>query len=351
MEKPDVSEIFGKVRSGAGDLAEKARNRTAEAASSVKETADKIIKTAREKGSKKADARKDLQNAGKAAKGIKQRKEDEPEIRLNDVFRTAIDGYNDAYTMMNDNGVTLYRERIRAVDLILHIEDLVNSIANHPKEFDTEIQEIKTQRQSFTEVCDYAREELETARKSALAAGAGAATGAAVVSVAPTVAIWVATTFGTASTGTAISSLSGASAANAALAWLGGGALAAGGGGMAVGNALLALAGPIGWGIAGVTLLSSVVLFKMSRFRMDKKKRDEIESIKNNTFTVQKLAAQIQMLLEEVAELRKRLDQQYSDCLMVYGRDFLSISREQQIQLGVLVNNTKSLAATLGKSI
>ena len=35
------------------------------------------------------------------------------------------------------------------------------------------------------------------------------------------------------------------------MAWLGGGALAAGGGGVAAGNALLALAGPIGWGIAG----------------------------------------------------------------------------------------------------
>ena len=220
MEKPDVSGILEKVKSGAGDLAEKARIRTEEAAGSVKETADEIIQTAREKGFKKTDAREDLQNAkeaGKAAKGIKQRKEDEPEIRLNDVLRTAIDGYNDAYTMMNDNGVTLYRERIRAVDLILHIEDLVNSIANHPKEFDTEIQEIKMQRQSFTEVCDYASEELETARKSALAAGAGAATGAAVVSVAPTVAMWVATTFETASTGTAISSLSGAAAINAAL--------------------------------------------------------------------------------------------------------------------------------------
>lgn len=38
-------------------------------------------------------------------------------------------------------------------------------------------------------------------------------------------------TFGAASTGTAIASLSGAAATNATLAWLGGGALAAGGGG------------------------------------------------------------------------------------------------------------------------
>lgn len=45
--------------------------------------------------------------------------------------------------------------------------------------------------------------------------------------------------FGIASTGTAISSLSGAAATNATLAALGGGSLAAGGGGMALGNAVL----------------------------------------------------------------------------------------------------------------
>ena len=45
--------------------------------------------------------------------------------------------------------------------------------------------------------------------------------------------------FATASTGTAISTLGGAAATNAALAWLGGGSLAAGGGGAAVGSVLL----------------------------------------------------------------------------------------------------------------
>jgi hypothetical protein len=45
--------------------------------------------------------------------------------------------------------------------------------------------------------------------------------------------------FGTASTGTAISGLSGVAAWNATLAWLGGGSLAAGGGGMALGTVVL----------------------------------------------------------------------------------------------------------------
>lgn len=51
---------------------------------------------------------------------------------------------------------------------------------------------------------------------------------------------------GTASTGTAIGGLSGVAATNATLAWLGGGSLAAGGGGMALGSMVLGgiIAGP-----------------------------------------------------------------------------------------------------------
>lgn len=52
-------------------------------------------------------------------------------------------------------------------------------------------------------------------------------------------AMSLASSVGIASTGTAISGLSGAAATNATLAWLGGGSLAAGGGGMALGSIVL----------------------------------------------------------------------------------------------------------------
>lgn len=51
--------------------------------------------------------------------------------------------------------------------------------------------------------------------------------------------ILVATTYGTAGTGAAISTLSGAAANSAAVAWLGGGSVAAGGGGMALGSIVM----------------------------------------------------------------------------------------------------------------
>lgn len=336
MAKPDFPELWSKVKSCTNDVAV-----------TIKDKADGLVKVVQEKTSKKSESsRKKPTNKKKLPK-----KQDESKDKLDDALRMAVDQYNNAYTTMNDNGTTLYRERIRAVDIITHVENLINSIANHPKEFDTEIAEIHTHRNSFVDTCEFAKAELDAAKRSALGAGAGVVTGAAVVSVAPTVAMWVATTFGTASTGTAISALSGAAATNAAIAWLGGGALAAGGGGMAAGHAFLALAGPVGWGIAGVTLLSSILLFSLNKFKLEKRKKEEIEAVKNNTTTAQMVAAQILELLNEVTTLRDDLNQHYNSCLADYGKDFMSIPKERQIKLGALVNNTKALAASLGRSI
>lgn len=84
---------------------------------------------------------------------------------------------------------------------------------------------------------------LESIEMNASTAGkiAMASTGvaAALCGIVPYTTMSAVMAFGAASTGTAISSLSGAAATNATLAWLGGGSLAAGGGGMAAGTAVL----------------------------------------------------------------------------------------------------------------
>lgn len=64
--------------------------------------------------------------------------------------------------------------------------------------------------------------------------------------------------FGTASTGTAIASLSGAAATNATLAALGGGAIAAGGGGIALGTTIL------GVSTLGIGLLVGGIIFNIT---------------------------------------------------------------------------------------
>lgn len=270
---------------------------------------------------------------------------------LDNMLRESINEYNDAYTLMNDRGVQLYIERCRALDTIKLSESLINSIANHPKEFDTDFEEINRERKQFTDSCEFAEKELEAARQAAGGAGAGAAAGASVAFMAPTAAMWIATTFGTASTGTAISTLSGAAATNAALAWLGGGALATGGGGIAAGNALLALAGPIGWSIAGATLLTSIILFAKKRTKLNKQKNEEIESVKKNTESVREIDAKISAILDQTAKIKDGLDNMCISCMTMFGKDYLEFSDEQKQSLGALVNNTKALSAMYGKSV
>ncbi len=267
------------------------------------------------------------------------------------LLETSITEYNDAYTLMNDKGIKLYVERYRTIDSIETVENIVNSIANHPKSFDSDFEEINVSRNQFVDSCTFAEQELYAARVAAGGAGAGLAAGASVAFMAPTAAMWIATTFGTASTGTAIATLSGAAATNAALAWLGGGALAAGGGGISAGTALLALAGPIGWSIAGATLLSSIVLFASKRTKLNKQKNEEISEVKKNIETVREMDAKIAALLEETGTIRAKLNDLTRECLSLYQQDYLTFSDEKKILVGSLVNNTKAISALLGKTI
>lgn len=142
------------------------------------------------------------------------------------------------------------------------LQNLFDKIRNVSSEDFLKYQEYKKIKSDWKNGAETIERDYNAAiAKDAGAAAAGAAAGVAVAAMGPTVAMGVATTFGVASTGTAISTLYGAAATNAALAWLGGGALAAGGGGVAAGEALVALAGPVGWAIAGVSFCVGGLLF------------------------------------------------------------------------------------------
>lgn len=271
---------------------------------------------------------------------------------IDNELKAAIDTYNQEYEHLKSSGEALFHERQQAIAVIDKVEKLINSIARSQKEFETEISEIQFHRENFMTACDFAQKELQSAKKSLVGAGAGVTGGIAVASFAPSAAMWIATTFGTASTGTAISALSGAAATKAALAWLGGGALSAGGGGIAAGSAFLAMAGPIGWGIGGATLLTSIVLFATKKTRLNRQKTKEMETVIKNTGKVKNITAKLQSLSKETQELRENLIWQYRKLsLKYYRKDFLKISENGQIQLATLVNNTKALAAKLSEKV
>ena len=109
---------------------------------------------------------------------------------------------------------------------------------------------------------------------------------------------------GTASTGTAIAGLSGAAATNATLAWLGGGAIAAGGGGIALGTAVLGgiIAGPallIAGGIFGSKAKEKLHNAQANRAKA-RQVQSEIEKGIVELNHIKATAEQIKRLLEEV---------------------------------------------------
>lgn len=218
------------------------------------------------------------------------------------------------------------------------IQECFDQIRNVPSEKQLEYEKLKSIRLQWKQQVD----KIDTDFKNAVAknAGAGAAgigAGVAVAALGPTAAMGIATTFGVASTGTAISTLSGAAATNAALAWLGGGALAAGGGGMAAGNAFLALAGPVGWAIAGVAILGSGLMFWKAK--SDQKRLENVftliseRDVTSYELAVVELNERIVRIVDESSKLDTAIQR-----IATFGLDYTQMTEEQQYELGAYVN-------------
>ena len=135
---------------------------------------------------------------------------------------------------------------------------------------------------------EYEAEELKK-----VSAGAGAllgGIGGAAVGTAGGFAAAGATTsavmaLGTASTGAAISGLSGVAATNATLAALGGGSIAAGGGGMALGTAVL------GGATLGVGLLVGGMIFNVTGKKLSSKADEALKQANRTEEEVNKVVS------------------------------------------------------------
>ena len=221
---------------------------------------------------------------------------------------------------------------------LINIQEHFDKIRNVPSDKQLEYQEIKKVSLSWKQQVDKIENDYETAKKTNIGGGAaGGMFGAGVATLGPAAAMGFATTFGVASTGTAISSLSGAAATNAALAWLGGGALSAGGGGMAAGNLLLGLAGPVGWTIAGVAILGSALLFWKA-----KSDRDRLEELfllisKRDQYSYKQAIIELNERIKRIKDETGRLKEAIKK-IVSFGTDYDSMTEEQQYTLGAYVN-------------
>lgn len=270
------------------------------------------------------------------------------------IHEETLNSYNKSYEEMEKSCEQLYEIRSKSVELIKLIQRVVNSIANTPKEFDTELGKIGRELSKFNETEEYAKEAYNASVKAGANIVEGAAAGLGVASMVPSALMSIATTFGTASTGTAISALSGAAAQKAAMAWIGrtfAGFAVKEGAGMAAGQAFLALAGPIGWGItAASTGISLISLTNKNKELADNAVKEAKEIAKAREALVE--------TIEKVNELRSKTDLLFRDMSKQRDKitrsmnlDYFIIENEDKIFLGALVNNTLSLSILLNETV
>lgn len=259
--------------------------------------------------------------------------------------------YNEKYTDVINKCTELYEIRKQSSTLISVIETYINLLANTPKSFKSDLEEIKLKVKEFNYAIELENDSEKFSKATGVSVAGGVATGVGVAAFAPTAAMAIATTFGTASTGAAISGLTGAAATNAALAWLGGGALAAGGGGMAAGNALLALAGPVGWAIGGASLLFGSV------FIANKNKKIAEEALQSR-IEIESEIQNLNVILTKVEDINittslslDNIQDNYFFANENIPYDYLECTNDQKYVLGELVNSTKVLSELLNERV
>ncbi len=271
-----------------------------------------------------------------------------------DNYNAAVERYEKIANHLAVNTNILYQERERGLELVKLVEDRINQMANSPKEFVVILREVDIEVTSFRTKQEEVRKAEIEARKAAGVAGAGATLGAlglAVATMGPTAAMGIATTFGVASTGTAISALTGAAATNAALAWLGGGALAVGGGGISAGTAFLALAGPVGWTIAGVMLTGTVG----SSLYYNRKNKKNAKELIAERMKLEEVIRKFDSMNAEINALMITTNTQIRGVIeadkALAGNDYNDFSNREKKQAGLLVNSTLTLAQLINKEL
>ncbi|RUM31653.1 MAG: hypothetical protein DSY42_02370 [Aquifex sp.] len=156
------------------------------------------------------------------------------------------------------------------------------------------------------------------------------------------------TAIGTASTGTAIATLSGAAFENALLAWLGGGAIAAGGGGIALGTLIL----------GGITLGPAILVGGLV---LNGKAEEALTEAREYEKEVEKAIAKAKIVIEKLRWLnrkanseirvRKSLFVEFDEKLSLVEKKFYRNGIVKKEDIRTLVNLAKNLKEAMDEPI
>ena len=251
--------------------------------------------------------------------------------------------YNGVVQLIGQKSYELYEARKQSVQEINRFEIYLNSLSNSPIEFERVLRLVKADLREIHEAMKLEEENRSANIKGAGMGAAGVAGGTVVAVAGSTALMAAATAFGTASTGVAISGLSGAAATNAALAWLGDGTLATGGGGMSAGSALLGLAGPVGWSIAGVAAIGAGVITAKKNSESARKATSQAKELRAKAQILSEKCSELESLTQQTGNLRQKVAIACETLERIVTKDHNKFTYEQKSLLCSTVNDVRSL--------
>lgn len=228
---------------------------------------------------------------GTAAHGAKKMKDANDTMKATESqHRRNIEKFENQNKLTNEKMDELGKLELKVLKGFEDFSNVIEKIQNRPK--------FEQYNKDGVSLPTYDKEELKTVSVGAgvLLGGVGGAAagtfGGFAAAGATTSAVMA---LGTASTGTAIASLSGVAATNATLAALGGGAIAAGGGGMALGTTIL------GATTLGVGLLVGGIIFNVTGGKLSDKADEAYSQMKKAENSINKICRYLSEL-EKTAE-------------------------------------------------
>lgn len=281
----------------------------------------------------------------------------EKEERIKELKKIC-DEYTNNREQLLANAGTLYYLRKGYLNDIVTIIEIVDAIDNVPTWCEEDLKSSFRRVQDFMTAVKYEKdpkkftEITDKTGRTAAYVSAGTAAGAAIATLGPTAAMSLATVLGTASTGTAISALSGVAATNAALAWLGGGTLAAGGAGIAGGNLVLGMFGPIGIAIAGVSAASGLAFIRSKNRKLAEEASRNIAIISHDNLNLTQKLQHLKLIMNN-SEYNNvhRLQPALVWIKGVDPKDYKLWNDEQKHELEKLANTTSNTVQLINERI
>lgn len=260
--------------------------------------------------------------------------------------------YTVIYSDALKSAETFHNHKIVAVKVLEECELFLSTIANKPKKLLQEMGDIQLKSQAFSEEVA----QLEKLTKHQLGErlakfGMVSGVGVGLVSLGPSMAVAMSTTFGSISAGSTLLAATGSGLANMSVVVGGFGSIAAGG--SFIGSRfILSMLGPIGWGISIISLLVGVAKWYKKNKDVSAEAIKQADNIQGNITTLKQCGYQVE-------EARMLLDHTANKIVMLriymrkhnFLKDYALYTVEEKQQLGSFINLCQGLSELLAKKI